>query len=156
MKIRYVAWLVAGVPLLGCAESLLCVGLSAPAFTVEVRFAITKQPAAWPTLGIAVDGAFVDTLDLQMVSTDSTDALTLWGPQNRTGVYTVRLQRAGYHDWVATAVRVETVQRGCPLIAFQRNTDCDCARRGRVQTAKMRERLSASRPQLMDDSVRRQ
>ncbi len=30
-----------------------------------------------------------------------------------------------------------------------------CARRGRVGTAKRRERLVSSRPQLMDDSVKR-
>ena len=97
-----------------------CPVISYPSFTVDVRDATTGAPAAWRAIGIAQDGAFLDTLDLPVSPADSLNALTLYGPFERPGTYSVLVHKPGYLDWMTSGVVVEKTGERCPHVTTVR------------------------------------
>jgi hypothetical protein len=90
---------------LGCSDPGTCTTDVVPGVVVEIRDAADDTPLAAGARGAVHDGAFTDSLRPhsgvgdQMVSRAAAD--------ERAGRYTVRLEHAGYADWVADGIRVE-------------------------------------------------
>jgi hypothetical protein len=96
----------------------LCTAEVVPAIEVEVRDATTGAPAACNALLVVREGAFVDSVAASNVfdpsaPADSTggcgrlpDLLGLSGAEERSGTYSVRVEKPGYVTWERTSVRV--------------------------------------------------
>ena len=88
---------------LGCAEDgvVVCAPSERRSVVVTVTDSVTGQPAAAGARGSAESGGVVDSLEVA-------DALILQTPGYRAGVYTVRVQKAGYATWQVAGVAVRT------------------------------------------------
>jgi hypothetical protein len=80
-----------------------CAEVYAAGLVVEVRDAITGEPAAHDSVGVIQDGTYRETLQIE-ASVDPLSALRLVGAWERTGVYSVVIRKEGYRDWSTTAV----------------------------------------------------
>lgn len=85
---------------------LLCTEILLAGLVVEVRDAITGEPAAYGAVGEIRDGEYVETLLLEggrsMIDPDT--ALRLVGALERAGEYAVVVRKEGYRDWSAQTV----------------------------------------------------
>lgn len=94
-----------------CGDWLVCVGRGV-SIEIEVRVVGTLEPAASGTLGVAIDGDFVDTLRTDPAVDGSSKPVRLYSRVSRPATYEVRLQRDGFHEWVARDVVVGGIS-GC-------------------------------------------
>ena len=85
----------------------LCPDNVNPAIVVEVRDAVSGDPAAVNSVGTLRSGAFIEMID-------PLGALTLISERAGVGTYRVEVRKAGYRDWVAEDVRVRETGRACP------------------------------------------
>lgn len=81
----------------------VCTTEAVPSITVDVRDAATHAPAAAGANGYAREGSF--RVDL-LVPDRALDALTMYGPFERPGTYSVVVEKAGYQRWTKENVRV--------------------------------------------------
>jgi hypothetical protein len=97
------------VLLSGCKDEgtsgRLCTTEARAGIQVNVRDALTGDPAAEGAIAYAQDGAYVDTLHA-LPTLPPQLPLTLVGVFERPGVYTVVVQKAGYREWRRTNVVV--------------------------------------------------
>jgi len=94
--------LPAALPLAACHDAA-CPGFTQlPAIEVEVRdtFGIAQAQGA---LGILTDGAYVDTMHIELTLPDGTP-LGLAGAINRRGTYDILIRKTGFLDWTASNV----------------------------------------------------
>lgn len=105
-----------------CAASLAgCDGLTDVACTLDVRPALevtvvddlSGERLRGMPLVIAIDGAFADTADIEIIRRYPPEALdtllapqTFWMAPERAGRYTVRVEHSQYEVWEKTGVRV--------------------------------------------------
>jgi len=93
----------------GACDPGACTTEVVPGVVVEIRDADDDTPLAAGARGAVHDGGFTDSLRAhagtgeQMLSRAAAD--------ERPGLYTVRVEHAGYAEWVATGVRVR--EDGC-------------------------------------------
>ena len=101
-----------------CATDPVCPPATAnPGIEVEVRDGATGEPAAYRALGLAMDGAYLDTLDFSTSGlADSTAALVLQGAWGRAGQYDVQVSKDGFQVWTASEVIVEYSGGRCPTV----------------------------------------
>lgn len=112
------------VPLLmvspGCEDhgtsGRVCTTEARAGIQVEVRDALSGEPAAQGAVGIAYDGAYADTLQL-FPNVPPHLPLTLIGAVERPGVYTVVVRKSGYRDWIRAGVEVR--HDGCHVITVK-------------------------------------
>lgn len=104
---RYLAVCVCVGLLAGCRDGPLsggriCSTEAKAGIQVDVRDAVTGNPAARGAVAIAADHSFVDTLRMW----PGPDSLTVVGAFERPGVYAVIITKEGYRDWVRLNVVV--------------------------------------------------
>ena len=88
-----------------------------PGIEVEVRDGATGEPAAYRAFGLAIDGAYVDTLDLVTSGlADSTAALVLRGAWGNPGHYDVQVSKQGFQVWTTSGVIVESGSGSCAMV----------------------------------------
>src|SRR5262245_49460323 len=85
-------------------DGFLCTENLVLGVVLEVRDAVTGKPAAYGAVGEIRDGSYTETLSIQSVSSDPTQALWMSGAMERPGVYDVTVGKPGYLDWTGTAV----------------------------------------------------
>lgn len=118
MRGRTVVACLAPLAALGACEAFgprSCPTIAYPAFEISVVDSVTGLPAAEGAAGrIWRDGTVVDSLRTMPVHPDSLPRLmSSWVG---TGTFTVTISKPGYHDWVATNVRVRRSGGECPGI----------------------------------------
>ncbi len=101
----------------GCGGSYGCAGVVLPAVEVYVFDARTGAPAAEGATATVRDGDFVETLQVHVTSYPEPPnmqgvPLSFAGAYGRPGVYTVRVEKAGYQPWEVTRVRVRNDRCG--------------------------------------------
>ena len=79
---------------------------------VQVRDAVTNDPAGQGTIVTARDGSYFEILELFPL-----DDLTFRGAGERPGVYLIQATKEGYTPWSRTGVRVE--DEGCHVKATE-------------------------------------
>jgi len=111
--------LLGGCEFLGIAEPVACRGVISRAIEVEVRDARSGEPAAHGAIGIAREGGYVDSLRVVgwMSAPSPETAVLLGGVDERPGVYSVRVEKAGYLPWQRSGVHAE--QGVCGVITAQ-------------------------------------
>ena len=119
---RWVAYtaITCGTPglMIGCTTDPDCpLAVPNPGIEVEVRDGATGEPAAYGALGLAIDGAYVDTLDLVTSGlADSTAALVLRGAWGNPGQYDVQVSQQGFQVWTTSGVTVEYASGRCAMV----------------------------------------
>ena len=104
-----------------------CTSILVPAIIVEMRDARTGAPLAGLAVGTVRDGAYIDSLRPHSYLDASELTGTMLSRQaahERSGRYTVEVERPGYQRWTRSDVRVR---------------DADC----HVQTQTLRAQLQA-------------
>jgi hypothetical protein len=103
----------------------MCRGVISRAIEVEVRDARTGEPAAHGAVGIAQSGSYVDTLKVVgWMSTPSPEsAVLLGGVEERPGVYSVQVEKAGYLPWQRSGIRAEQGVCGVITVQLQANLE---------------------------------
>jgi hypothetical protein len=82
-----------------CTENLV-VGV-----VLEVRLAVTGEPAAYGATGVLRDRSYTEVLTVYVPGGDDpTQALRMTGAWERPRVYSVTVGKPGYLDWTGTAV----------------------------------------------------
>jgi hypothetical protein len=89
-----------------------------PAINVEVRDALTGEPAASGAVGTLRDGTFSETLR-EMGWTAEGQVLSLGGAEERPGRYTVRIEKEGYEAWERTNVHARGNTCGVVTVRLQ-------------------------------------
>lgn len=89
----------------GCRDDMLCALYVTPGIDVVVRDSRTGQSIAEGAVGIAREGAYVDSLRAATVQGNT--VISLAGALNRAGRYTVTVERSGYVTWTKSNVNVE-------------------------------------------------
>lgn len=92
-----IAW-----PLIGaCAtDQIVCTASFAYGISVQVQDSVSGAAAASGARLVLRDGAYVETVD------QSLGGVSLSGAGERPGLYSVTVEKTGYHDWTRTNVRV--------------------------------------------------
>ncbi|HXG01274.1 MAG TPA: hypothetical protein VNL69_10810 [Bacteroidota bacterium] len=113
-------WVVACAALLivaGCKDDgtsgRICTTEARAGIQLDVRDALTGEPAAEGALAYALDGSYADTLDV-LPTLPPQAPLTMAGVFERPGVYTVVVRKTGYRDWMQVGVVVR--HDGCHVI----------------------------------------
>jgi hypothetical protein len=103
-----------GCGVVDVVDPVFCAAVITRAVEVEVRDARTGDPAADGATATARSGDFVETLQVVgWISHPSPrSALVLGGVEERPGVYTVRVEKAGYRSWERTGVVAESGRCG--------------------------------------------
>jgi hypothetical protein len=102
--------LLGGCGFLGLTDPVMCPDVISRAIEVEVRDAVSGLPAAYDAVGIARDGDFSERLEIVGWTAhppSGETALVLGGVDERPGLYSVRIETAGYEPWERTGVRAE-------------------------------------------------
>ncbi|MEO5588508.1 MAG: hypothetical protein ABIS03_02890 [Gemmatimonadaceae bacterium] len=93
----------------GCREDIrndiLCPAAIYPGIEVTVKDSRTGQSIADGAVGVAREGAYLDSL--RAASFQGTTVLSLAGALGRAGTYTVTVERSGYVTWTKSNVDVE-------------------------------------------------
>ncbi len=98
--------LAAAMPGLACNDlPVACTEIAVPGIQVDVRDSITGLPATDGALGIARDGAYVDTLEA-LPTMGPLPSPTMLGAWQREGTYDVTISKPHYLTWTATGVQV--------------------------------------------------
>jgi hypothetical protein len=88
----------------GCGDTTgpgICTAQYVYGLNVEVRDALSHEPAADGATITASDGAYVDTLRVMP------DGLLALGAGERAGVYTLTIRKPGYQVWESIGIRVD-------------------------------------------------
>jgi hypothetical protein len=88
----------------GCGDTTgpgICTAQYVYGLNVEVRDALSHEPAAAGAMITASDGAYVDTLRVMP------DGLLALGAGERAGVYTLTIRKPGYQVWESIGIRVD-------------------------------------------------
>jgi hypothetical protein len=103
------ALVLSGCGVLDLVDPVLCAGVVSRAVEVEVRDALTGEPAADGAIGTARSGGFVETLQVigWISHPGPRTAVMLGGVDERPGVYTVTVHKPGYLPWERTGVVAE-------------------------------------------------
>lgn len=106
--------------IIGCEDNgtsgRICTAEARVGIQVEIRDAMTRNPAAEGAKATVNDGSFIDTLrTLPVVPPQG--SLTVYGVYERPGVYTVMITKPGYRDWVRSNVVVNKDE--CHVITAQ-------------------------------------
>lgn len=104
----------------------MCTDILVAGLEVEVRDAVTGEPAAFGARGEIRDGSYVEMLQVEGFGTiDTATALMLVGAWERPGVYSVVVRKEGYRDWTVSGIVVEAdachVLRVVVQAALERN-----------------------------------
>ncbi len=83
----------------------ICTTEARAGIEVDVRDALTGEPAAEGAIGLAQEGLFVDTLRV-FPTLPPQGALTMVGAFERPGIYTVVVRKPGYREWTQANVVV--------------------------------------------------
>ena len=83
---------------------------------IDVRDAVTRNPAAEGSIATAREGSFIDTLRTQPVVPPQ-GSLSVYGVYERPGVYSVTVTKPGYRDWLRSGVVVNKDE--CHVITVQ-------------------------------------
>ena len=83
-----------------------CTAEYVPGLVIEVRDVETGEPAAYEAIGIARDGAFVDTLGNYSELPPEPGDTRLIGAWERGGRYDITISKPGYRTWRRDGVRV--------------------------------------------------
>jgi hypothetical protein len=104
--VRLALALAAAMPGFGCNDvPVVCTAIAVPGIQVDVRDSVTGLPATDGALGIARDGAYVDTLET-LPTAGPLPSPTMLGAWERQGTYDVTISKANYLTWSAAGVRV--------------------------------------------------
>jgi hypothetical protein len=104
--VRLAFALAAAMPGFGCNDvPVVCTAIAVPGIQVDVRDSVTGLPATDGALGIARDGAYVDTLET-LPTTGPLPSPTMLGAWERQGTYDVTISKTNYLTWSAAGVRV--------------------------------------------------
>jgi hypothetical protein len=95
-----IAACLAGLAAAGCGEALGLVCTADFRYGLSINVTAQGAPAAEGAEGIAIDGAYVETLELLAPG-------TLLGAGERPGTYDVTITKTGYMTWSAQDVRVD-------------------------------------------------
>ena len=99
---RLTALATALLAVAGCESQapVSCLAGVAPALLIQVTDSTSGAPAAFSSVGVVTDGAFLDTLDLDGLGlTPPESLLVLSGPPERPGIYDVTIAKPGYLSW---------------------------------------------------------
>jgi hypothetical protein len=88
-----------GLPGLGCSAE------AEPALVVEVRNSATGDPEAGNAMGVLIDGSYTDSLRAKEMTEEG--LLSLAGGAERTGTYTIRIEKQGFETWTREGVDVD-------------------------------------------------
>jgi hypothetical protein len=104
-----VTLILPGCGVVDLLDPVVCPAVVTRAVEVEVRDARTGDPAADGATGTARSGNFMETLQVVgwIAHPSPSSALVLGGVEERPGVYTVRVEKAGYQPWERTGVEAE-------------------------------------------------
>jgi hypothetical protein len=97
-----------------CSDPLICTEPGVRSVVVNVRDALTGQPAAYQARLIMSSDTRVDTITDLVSAAESLVATEVWshvGP----GVYTVTVEKDGYLPWTTEGVRVQATPNGCSV-----------------------------------------
>lgn len=84
-----------------CSEDpVRCTGSFAYGISVQVQDSVSGAAAATGARLVLREGAYVEIADQPL------GGVSLSGAGERPGVYSVTVEKAGYHDWTRTNVRV--------------------------------------------------
>ena len=106
------------LPLTACDAdpNVVCPGITIPSIRIVVVDGATGEPVAEGAVGVARDGAYVDSLyeDGYPVAT------ALVGAFGRGGVYDLAVEQAGYEPWRRSGVVARSDGRSCPQVTAGR------------------------------------
>jgi hypothetical protein len=72
---------------------------------VEVRNSATGDPEAGNAMGVLIDGSYTDSLRAKEMTEEG--LLSLAGGAERTGTYTIRIEKQGFETWTREGVDVD-------------------------------------------------
>lgn len=116
-NVRLLVLIVIGLFLLlsvGCDSGgggTICPLVAEPAVVVEVRNANTGKPEAEGAIGILVNGSYTDSMGIHAKNADGIP-VSLAGGYERSGIYTVRIEKPGFQTWLKEEVYVERRECG--------------------------------------------
>ncbi len=101
-------------------DTTVCTSILVPGLQVEVRDAATGDPAEG-VMGLAIDGAFVDTLEGDLTR----EPPILSGAHERAGTYEVVVSGAGYKTWRQRGVKVGRDECHVRTVRLQARLDAE-------------------------------
>ncbi len=110
---RHVTALYLSIAALACkASDVTCPGNVVPGLEIEVRDAVSGVAVAFLAVGEARSSGGTYALEPGQYG-GSADSLLLVGAWNRWGLFRVLVMRAGYREWTASDVLVESTGGPC-------------------------------------------